>query len=240
MNSEKSNIFYTLLKLKSYLVSLMDEPAEAYSNFNYTEEYLDRKFPAQKDEIIDLLERNGIYSDSDIAFDEKIIIKFREMTSKKDAQNSLAKILEELEIETRSIGSKEEERSNYIKERGEKLNKILSVLFQLATNWAVLIELEDKVDDYSMLNDEQVLRPDEEKSLDALDDTTSKSFNVISDLTKSYVNLLTDFYFNYGGNLALKDFVEELHELKKNVEKKYYDLFKSHGLDTEWLSKLKD
>jgi hypothetical protein len=218
----------------------MDEPAEAYGNFSYTEEYLDRKFPAQKDEIIDLLEKNSIYSDSDIAFDEKILIKFRDMTSKKDAQNSLAKILEELEIETRSIGNKEENRSNYVKERGEKLNKILSVLFQLATNWAVLIELEDKVDDYSLLNDEQVLRPDEEKNLDALDDTTSKSFNVISDLTKNYVKLLTDFYFNYGGNLALKDFVEELHDLKNTVEKKYYDLFKSHGLDTEWLSKLKD
>ena len=87
-----------------------------------------------------------------------------------------------------------------------------------------------------MLNDEDVIRPDEEKSLDALDDTTAKAFNTISLFTKKYIELLTDYYFTYGGDISLKDFVEDLEKTKKSVAKKYLELFQKYGLDSEWLA----
>ena len=77
MKAEKNNLFLTLLKLKSYLVSMIDDPAGHYGNLKMAEQYLDIKFPDRKNEIINLLEDNNIYSDSEIAFDEKIIFKFR-------------------------------------------------------------------------------------------------------------------------------------------------------------------
>ena len=77
MKKDKENLFLILLKLKSYLVSMIDEPADNYSNLKLAEEYLELKFPEKKNKIIRLLEDNNIYSDSEIAFDEKIITKFR-------------------------------------------------------------------------------------------------------------------------------------------------------------------
>jgi hypothetical protein len=43
--------------------------------------------------------------------------------------------------------------------------------------------------------------------------------------------LLTDYYFHYGGDLTLIEFVEELEKIKVTVFKKYADLFKKHGLE---------
>lgn len=240
METERTNLFFTLLKLKSYLVSLLDNPSEAPDDFTYTREYLERRYPDKLNEIIDLLEDNGIFNDSEIAFNEKVILKFRTIANNSGAQVDLMGLLNKLEIEAKEIGRHDKARSKFINKREEKLNDILEILFQLATNWAILRELEDKADNYSALTDEDVIRPDEEKNLDALDDTTSHAFAVISELTKKYIHKLTDFYFTYGGNIALKDFIEDLENTKKSVGRKYADLFKQYGLDSDWIEKNSD
>jgi len=238
MEKEKINLFMTLLKLKSYLVSIIDDRSEQYDNFNLSEEYLLRKLPVGKDEIIKILEDHGIYSDNEIAFSEKIILKFREIANEDKRKLNLVNVLKNLEIDARDSILKDAGRSNYILDREKKLNEILDLIFQLATNWALLKELEDNVDDYSILNEENVIRPDEEENLSKLDNSTSKTFDIISDYTKKYIEKLTDYYFTYGGDIALKDFVEELDKTKKTVALKYIELFKRYGLDTQWLSKL--
>ncbi len=240
MEYESTNLFFTFLRLKSYLVSLMDESKQNYKDFHYTEEYLSRRYPDEKTSIIRILEDNGIFNDADIAFNEKVIMQFRKIANESKAHTSLVDLLTKLEIEVKDFTSKDKERSKYISLREERLNSILEILFQLATNWSVLRELEDKVDSYSVLNDEEVIRPDEEKNLDALDSTTSQAFNIISDLTKQYIKRLTDYYFEYGGDISLKAFVEELDITKNEVNKKYFELFKKHGLDTDWLEKGKN
>lgn len=238
MSNDKNNLFLTLLKLKSYLASMIDERSDLYNNFNLTNEYLDRRLPGKKSEIISLLEDNGIYSDVEIAFDERIIFKFRAIAEKTKENISLISLLNKLEIEAKDEVIKDEARVNFITEREKRLGEILELLFQLATNWAVLKELEDKVDDYSILDEEEVIRPEEEKNLNALDNTTSRAFNVISDLTKKYIQKLIEYYFTFGGDIALKEFIDELEETRNEVARKYYELFKKSGLDEDWLKKL--
>lgn len=237
MEKEKINLFMVLLKLKSYLVSMIDNRSEEYDNFNISQEYLSKKFPTAKEDIINILEDHGIYSDNEIAFSDKIILKFREIASEDRGKISLINLLTNLEIEARDSVLKDSGRSTYILEREKKLNEILDLIFQLATNWALLKELEDNVDDYSVLNEENVIRPEEEENLNKLDSTTTKAFENISNLTKQYIKLLTDYYFTYGGDVALKDFVDELENTKQSVVQKYVTLFKKFGLDTDWLSK---
>lgn len=238
MTQDKSGLFLTLLKIKSYLASMIDDRSDCSDDFHFTEEYLERRYPDKKEEIISILEDNQIYSDGDIAFNEKIILQFRNIVNQISSNVNLPEILKKFEIETKDIRIIDSSRDSIKSEREKHLSNILDTLFQLATNWAVLKELEDKVDDYSVLDEEEVIRPDEEKNLNALDDTTDKAFTILSNLTKKYIHQLTDYYFIYGGDLALKDFIEELNTMQKLVAKKYYDLFKEHGLDTDWISKL--
>jgi hypothetical protein len=240
MGTDKKNLFLTLLKLKSYLASMIDEQSELYNNFNYSKEYLDRRYPDKSQAIINLLEENEIYTDAEITFNDKIIYKFRAIANKYEDHVDLLSLLDKLEIEARDTVKKDGARKSYISEREKRLSEILDSLFQLATNWAVLKELEDKVDDYSILDEEDIIRPDEEKNLNTLDDSTDKAFAILSDLTKKYLGKLTDYYFCYGGDLALKEFVEELDDVKKSVIKKYSDLFKSHGLDSDWIEKFSE
>jgi hypothetical protein len=47
---EKVNLFITLVKLKFYLVSLLDSPMEKNS-FYFTEEFLERRIPELKDDL---------------------------------------------------------------------------------------------------------------------------------------------------------------------------------------------
>lgn len=233
-------MFLTLLKLKSYLASMIDDKSTCIDGFHYTEEYLERRFPDKKDEIISLLEDNQIYSDCDIAFNEKIILQFRAIASQVATNLNLPEMLKRLDIESRDFKLTDESRETLKSGREKRLSEILDTLFQLATNWAVLKELEDKVDDYSVLDEEEVIRPEEERNLNALDDTTGKAFTILSNLTKKYIHQLTDYYFTFGGDLALKEFVEDLDDTKKLVAKKYYELFKYYGLDTDWLKKISE
>ncbi len=236
MEKEKINLFMTLLKLKSYLVSMIDNRSDEYDNLNLSKEYLVQKYPWAKDEIVNILEDHGIYTDNEIAFNDKIILKFREISNEDRGRINLISLLKNLEIEARDSVLKDSGRSSLILSREKMLNEILDLIFQLATNWALLRELEDNVDDYSVLNEENVIRPEEAENLNKLDNTTSKAFETISSLTKNYIKKLTDYYFTYGGDIALKDFVEELESTKRAVTKKYIDLFKKFGLDTDWLS----
>lgn len=238
MAAVKNDLFLTLLKLKSFLASMIDEKSDEYDNFNLTNEYLDKKLPDKKNKIINLLEDNEIYSDGEIAFNEKIIFKFRAIAGQSKNKINLVEFLKNLDVDTGSLETRDAAFTNYIFEREKKFGEVLDLLFQLATNWTILKEFEDKADEFSVLDEEEMIRPEEEKNLDAIDSTTSKAFILISDLTKNYIEKLTDYYFTYGGNIALKNFVEELDNIKKSIAQKYLDLFKQNGLEIEWLQKL--
>ncbi len=231
MESAKSDLFFTLLRLRSYLVSLLENPKEASDTFYYAEEFLERRFPDRRAEIIELLMKYGINSDRDIAFDENIHFKFKQIVDKEYANVNLSALLDKLEIESKEITKPVKTLESYKSEREAKLSKILDTLLQLARNWAIHKELEEKVDDYSALSSEEALRPDEKRSLDELGSNTIFSFDAISKLTLEYINLLTDYYFRFSGDLVLANFIEDLDEIKNLVAQKYYDLFKQHGLD---------
>jgi hypothetical protein len=231
MDPEKSELFFLLLKLKSYLVSMIDNSEDAGKDFYYTEEYLERRFPEKKEEIMERLVTNGINSDREIAFNEKIVFEFKKMVSFGEENTDLTSLLRKFEIEAVGIERENRERESYISERDKELNEILSNIFQLATNWALHRELENKVDDYSALSNEELIRPEEEKRYDALGKSTSVSFENISKLTEKYIYLLTDYYLKYGGDLTLIEFVAELDRVKAMVFKKYSDMFRKHGLD---------
>ncbi len=240
MGADNNNLFLTLLKLKSYLASMIDERSEKYNNLNYTKEYLERRYPDVSQTILNLLEENGIFTDSEITFDDKIIFKFRSIADKSKEHINLISLLDKLEIETKDFALKDGARSSYISEREKKLSEILDSLFQLATNWAVLKEIEDKFDNYSVLDEEEVIRVDEEKNLNELDDTTDRAFGILSHLTKKYLEELITYFFTYGGDFALKDFIFELDNVKKSFISKYTDLFKKHGLDSDWIEKFSE
>lgn len=228
---EKPDLFYILLKLRSYLVSLINSPEECDEGFAYTEEFLERRYPEMKEEVMVLLIDNGISSDYDIAFNEKIVFRFKEMVSGSDKRTDITDLLKKFDIESISLERDKKKIESFRNERERELNKVIETLFQLAANWAVHRELENKVDDYSTLSEEDLIRPEEEKSYNALGKNTDASFDKISKLTEKYIHLLTDYYFHYGGDLTLIEFVEELENIRVAVFKKYSELFKKHGLE---------
>jgi len=228
---DKPDLFYILLKLRSYLISLINSPDECDDSFSYTEEFLERRYPEMKEEIMELLLSNDIKNDCDIAFNEKIVFRFKDMLSGSEKRTDITSLLKKFEINTISLERDKKKTESYRNVRERELNKVLEALFQLAANWAVHRELENKVDDYSTLSEEDLIRPEEEKSYDDLGKNTEISFDKISRLTEKYIHLLTDYYFHYGGDLTLIEFVEELDKIKVSVFKKYAELFKKHGLE---------
>lgn len=232
MNAENFDLFLVLIKLKSYLISLIDEPETGCNNMELTREYLDRRYPHKTDMIIELLKQNGINSDCDIVFDESIHEKFK-MIAYSNQQIDLLKLLEKFEIESANLAE------NSIRtERDEKLREIIRLLFKLVKIWNSRKEIDEDVEDYSLLLEEEVLRPEEELHLMNLDKITSISFDAITALTKKYIELFIDYYFSYGGDISLKRFINEIHMIKKLVTRRYYELFKKHGLEEKWLNKL--
>ena len=145
----------------------------------------------------------------------------------------LKSILEDFEIKLNDTFLKEDNISKFRRKREESLNEIIGILFRLAKNWSMHHEIEDSIDDFNALDDVELLRPDEEKQLDVLGDNSVYSFDVISKQTEKYIQLLSDYYFKYGGDLILAGFVNDISNLKTEVAKKYSDLSKSNGLDTE-------
>lgn len=228
---EKTDLFYILLKLRSYLVSLINSPEECDDTFTFTEEFLDRRYPEMKEIIMDLLLANGINSDYDIAFNEKIVFKFKDMIAETEKRTDISVLLKKYDIDAISLERDRKKLESFQNKRERELNKVIENLFQLAANWAVHRELENKVDDYSTLSEEDLIRPEEEKSFDTLGKNTDASFDKISKLTEKYIHLLTDYYFRYGGDLTLIEFAEELEKIKVSVFKKYADLLKKHGFE---------
>jgi hypothetical protein len=227
MSQESFDLFLTLIKLKSYLISLVDQPEDCYRNFDLTEEYLKRRCPDRREEILELLKKNKINSDSDIAFDETVHEKFKEIAALESNLVDLPTLFEKLEIDAKNLFNQEILKT----QREEKIKEILKVLFHLAQNWVARKELENDVEDYSLLEEEEVIRPEEEKKLSNLDTYNSISYNNISILSKKYIEQLTEYYFQYGGDISLVDFVNYLTDLKRVITKKYMELFKEHGLD---------
>ena len=236
MEADKVKLYFILLRLKSYLVSLLDNPDECGDDFVYTEEYLNRRFPERLEEIIDTLRKYDINNDCDIAFDQNIQAKFKAIVEEDNSNVDLETLLSDSDIETTELLEKEKQLDKFKLEREEKIKSILSSLFQLSKIWVAHKNIQTDIDDYSILDEEEILRPEEIEQLKRLDVDSAISFDVISKLTQTYLNELTDFYFNFGGNINLHGLINDLDNLKTDVEKKYDKLFREHGLDPGTIS----
>lgn len=233
MQQNQSEILLTLVKLRYYLVALIESPEECYDNFNITEEFFERRNIQDGEELISRLQDNGITNDCDIAFNKDIHNIFRNVAQDFSSLPDLKTILEDFEIELNDSYLKEDNISKFRRKREEKLNEIIGLLFKLAKNWSMHHEIEDSIDDFNALDDVELLRPDEEKQLDVLGDNSVYSFDVISKQTEKYIQLLSDYYFKYGGDLILAGFVNDISNLKSEVAKKYSNLSKNNGLNTD-------
>lgn len=229
MSNEPNNLLFTLLKIKSFLLSMLETVEEGSKSLELTEEFLERRFPDLKEEILDILISHGITTDAEIAFDQRMHLKFKDISDELDGRQTLEKLLKEFEI---IIGAdKNEKVLDSIKlEREEKLKIVVSHLLKLAKVWTIHNQIEAEVDDFSKLTDEELIRPDEEKKLELLTEKTAESFTLISSLTHQYLELFAEYYFNYGGDIPLDNFLKELEELKEFTAGKYRDLFIKHGL----------
>jgi predicted AAA+ superfamily ATPase len=208
---------------------MLETVEEGSKSLELTEEFLERRFPDLKEEILDILISHGITTDAEIAFDQRMHLKFKDISDELDGRQTLEKLLKEFEI---IIGAdKNEKVLDSIKlEREEKLKIVVSHLLKLAKVWTIHNQIEAEVDDFSKLTDEELIRPDEEKKLELLTEKTAESFTLISSLTHQYLELFAEYYFNYGGDIPLDNFLKELEELKEFTAGKYRDLFIKHGL----------
>ncbi|MBI9072058.1 MAG: hypothetical protein JEY94_10685 [Melioribacteraceae bacterium] len=230
MESQKHDLFFILLKLKSYLISLVDDPSQCSADFEYTEEYLNRRFPELKESIIELLVENDINSDCDIAFNPQMHQKFSQIIKNSNNQQNLADMLYDFDIDIRELNI-DNEFELYRSERDKALKEIVDLLLQLARTWSSHQELESIVDQYFVLEEEEVLRSEELSTLDNLANSASVSLRHILVFTKKYLNNLIDYYFTYGGDLPLNDFVRDLEGIRQSISVKYVELFKKHGFD---------
>lgn len=230
MNS-KIDTYLIFIKIKSYLVSLLDDPSHEIDSLELTEEFLDRKYPEHKEYILEMLVSNNILSDEQIAFDENILTRFKDIASSDINSVSLEEILKNFNIESIEKTLSEKSIQTFKQAREQKTKEIITILFQLARIWSYKTQLENEIDDYSLLEEEELIRPEEEFKLDKLDDDTNVSFGLISKLTNIYLEQLVSYFFDFGGNVSLANFINNLETFKKLVHKKYSELFQQYGLD---------
>ncbi len=229
---EKNQIFIILVRLKSYLMSVIDSKEEELEDqLFYTKEYLERKYPEEIIEILDVLTSHGIYSDMQITFDEDIHVKFQQLVDEVNPQVNLSSMLENLKISAEELQSRERHLDEIKNKRADDLKRIITIIFQMAKFWTRHQQIEDDVENYSRLEDEEMIRPEEEKKLFHLDKTAFLSFDNIAQLTKIYLELLTDYYFDHGGNINLEKFLKEIDAIKTEVEDKYTTLLKKFGVE---------
>ena len=233
MAAYQSEILLTLVKLRYFLISLIESPEECYDNFNISEEFFERRNIINGNELLEKLQDNGINNDCDIAFNKDIHNIFKIVSQDFSSNPDLKSMLEEFEIEVNEALIKEDNISKFRREREKKLNEIINILFKLAKEWSMHHEIEDSIDDFNALDDVELLRPDEEKQLDVLGDNSVYSFDIISKQTEKYIELLSDYYFKYGGDLILAGFVNDISKLKSVVAKKYSNLSKENGIDID-------
>jgi hypothetical protein len=146
--SNNEDLFLILLKLKSYLISLLDDIPAGDENLAFTEEFLDRKYPGLKEEVLDLLSANQIFTDSQIAFDEKIHLRFRDMVEVGHAQVNLKDLLEKYNIQNVEESLHEKTVDNLKSAREQKLKEVVSILLQLARIWSHRNIIENRIDDF--------------------------------------------------------------------------------------------
>ena len=233
MATYQSETLLTLVKLRYYLISLIENPEECYDNFNISEEFFERSNITNGNELLEKLQDNGINNDCDIAFNKDIHNLFKIVSQDFSPNPDLISMLKEFEIEVNETLLKEDNISKFRREREEKLNEIINILFKLAKEWSMHHEIEDSIDDFNTLDDVELLRPDEEKQLDVLGDNAVYSFDIISKQTEKYIELLSDYYFKYGDDLILAGFVNDISNLKSVVAKKYSNLSKENGIDID-------
>ncbi len=237
MTNKNFDNFLILLRVKSYLISMLDEPDSSAISLELTEEYLGKKYPEKKEEILHMLNSHQIVSDSQIAFDENIHLKFRKIIIDEHKNEDIQAILEKYNINALNTTPKERTIENYRADREKRLKEIITVLLQIAKSWTERGQLEDDFEDYSLLSEEEMIRPTEEQKLGSLNEDTSKSYQRISDFTQLYLELLIDYFFHFGGDLTLIQFLQSLEESKKSASKKYYELIKKSGIDPNTLSR---
>lgn len=227
MSNEKINLFVKLVKLKSYLVSMIDNYEEAPETLYLTEEFLNLRFPDEKEEIITLLKENSILSDREIVFDTHVHMKFKNIAEGIPKGKSLESIFEQAGIISDEFESIEGFISKYKNEREDELKRIVEVLLQLAKQWVNHLEIENSVDDLLALHEEEVIRPEEDAIMDNADKSSVSSLIKLTTLTNKYLDLLSDYYFKFGGDIQLKTFLFELEKFIKKVEGKYEKLLKN-------------
>ncbi|MCF8261247.1 MAG: hypothetical protein K9J12_10765 [Melioribacteraceae bacterium] len=230
MSNKKFDIFFAFVKLKSYLTSLIDEPETASSNLELTEEYFGRKYPHKKEELIEILKLNGINCDADIAFESLINTKFKEIARAYHSKIDIQTILSDLEIESTELSEKLKVIDDIVSERDKSTKTIIRNLLSLAKQWAIHKEIEVDIDDFSTLDEEEVIRIEEKAELNELDVKSHSSFKDIVLLSNKYLEELTDHFFLYGGNVYLKELLNLLEKIKSNVDQKYEQLYKNSGL----------
>jgi len=233
MEPENTDLFLVLLKLKSYLVSMIDSSENCDGSFNFTEEFLQRRYPDLEPKIIDLLQDQGLNDDCDIVFDENAHIKFQEIVKTEQPQLSLEEIIEKSGIDLNGIEIINNYLIKYQSARDNNLQIIVGQLFQIIKAWAHLQIAEDKFDELSTLLELDVIRKNETKELEKVGEITDSTHSRITSLSHQYLKMLSDYYFDFGGNVELKNFIDQLSLFKKDVEKKYAELFKVHGLNNE-------
>ena len=229
---ENNQLFIVLVRLKSYLMSVIDSREDANDDpLYFTKEYLERKYSEDMIEILESITKHGIKSDVQITFDDDIHFKFQQLIEETNQPVDLISLLENMQIKAEELQSKEKHLDEIKNKRSEDLKRIITIIFQMAKFWTRHQKIEDDVEDYSRLEDEDMIRPEEEKKLYHLDKTAYLSFDNIAQLTKIYLELLTEYYFDYGGNINLEKFLKELDGIKTEVEEKYQSLLRKFGLD---------
>jgi len=235
MAEDKHDIYSILLRLRSYLISLIDNKEECNDTFSLSEEYLFRKFPDQSDEILDLLKGFGLESDCDVVFRKNAVEVFRRIAESKKETTDLHRILSSLSIDALLKDPKEKLLEHYSQVRDAKLREIINQLLITAKFWSLHADLQGDVDNFLKLSESELLRPEEEERLNLLDGSSDVSFDNIILMTGKYLNMLADYYFEYGGNLGLNQFIKELDKIKDGVKTKYEKFYEEHGLDPKLL-----
>lgn len=224
MNTDKVDLFVKLVKLKSYLVSMIDNYNDSPESLYHTEEFLDLRYPEEKDEIIALLKENNIFSDREIVFDTQIHMKFKSIAEGIPRGVSLDKIFEKVGISSGEFESIEEFLDNYKNQREEDLKNIVEMLLQLAKLWVSHLEIENSADDLLALHEEEVIRPEENEEMEDISKNSESSLMKLTAMTKKYLELLSNYFFNYGGDIQLKSFLFDLEKYIKKVEDRYQKL----------------
>ena len=148
MSAESFDILFTLLKLKSFLLSMLDNQDEPEKDFTFTREFLERKYPDRADEIIDILMEHNLFNDFDIAFNEKVHLIFKEIAAVYNTTLDLNSILKKYDIEILQNELKDSELEKIRNEKEQKIKKIVMVLFQTAKLWSSHNEIDNFIDNF--------------------------------------------------------------------------------------------